>query len=203
MFDLLIIGGGTAGMSCALIVGSALNKPFAKDKKVGLIAHQKASHLQNALFNNALGLSPGTEGSAILKSGKEQLSTLYPEVDQIENEKVLEITTLEDSYEVKTNKNSYTSKTVVIATGYSSPFTIKGLDQYLIPHQMTKPEKNRIQLKNHLHLVKPNLYVAGTLAGWRSQFAIAAGSGAQVGTDILTLWNNGEHTKVHDKNTTV
>ena len=53
--------------------------------------------------------------------------------------------------------------------------------------------------KNKLHLVKKNLYVAGALAGWRSQFAIACGSGAQVGTDILTLWNNGEHTKVHDK----
>lgn len=203
MFDLLIIGGGTAGMSCALIVGSALNKPFAKGKNVGLIAHQKASHLQNALFNNALGLTPGTEGSTILKSGKEQLSLLYPEVEQIEKEKVLEIIDNNDIFEVKTNNKTYKSKTVVIATGYSSPFTIKGLDRYLIPHQMAKPEKNRVQLKNHLHLVKPNLYVAGTLAGWRSQFAIAAGSGAQVGTDILTLWNDGEHTKVHDKNTIV
>ncbi len=44
-----------------------------------------------------------------------------------------------------------------------------------------------------------NLYVAGTLAGWRSQFAIASGSGAHVATDILSLWNGGKHTKVHDK----
>jgi membrane-bound inhibitor of C-type lysozyme len=43
------------------------------------------------------------------------------------------------------------------------------------------------------------MYVAGTLAGWRSQFAIASGSGAHVATDILTLWNDGKHTKVHDK----
>ena len=41
--------------------------------------------------------------------------------------------------------------------------------------------------------------MAGTLAGWRSQFAMASGSGAHVATDILTLWNNGTHTKVHDK----
>ena len=45
----------------------------------------------------------------------------------------------------------------------------------------------------------PGLYVAGSLAGWRSQFAIACGSGAQVATDILTLWNGGEDVKVHDK----
>ncbi len=37
------------------------------------------------------------------------------------------------------------------------------------------------------------------LAGWRSQFAIASGSGAHVATDILTLWNDGKHVKVHDK----
>jgi membrane-bound inhibitor of C-type lysozyme len=28
---------------------------------------------------------------------------------------------------------------------------------------------------------------------------MASGSGAHVATDILTLWNNGKHTKVHDK----
>ncbi|MGA8854513.1 MAG: NAD(P)/FAD-dependent oxidoreductase, partial [Christiangramia sp.] len=62
-----------------------------------------------------------------------------------------------------------------------------------------KLSKNRVQLKNEDHLVKTGLYVAGTLAGWRSQFSIASGSGAAVATDILTVWNNGEHTKVHDK----
>jgi len=199
MFDTLIIGGGAAGMSCALVVGSGLKKPFAEGKKAGLIAHQKTSHLQKALFNNVLGLTPGTLGEDILKNGLNQLSELYPELIQIENEKVCEIKDNSTFFEIITNKQNYNTKTIVIATGYTSPFTIKGLEEYLIPHQMTKPEKGRVQLKNNLHLVKPNLYVAGSLAGWRSQFSIAIGSGAQVATDILTLWNNGEHTKVHDK----
>jgi len=199
MFDTLIIGGGAAGMSCALVVGSGLKKPFAEGKKAGLIAHQKTSHLQKALFNNVLGLTPGTLGEDILKNGLNQLSELYPELIQIENEKVCEIKDNSTFFEIITNKQNYNTKTIVIATGYTSPFTIKGLEKYLIPHQMTKPEKDRVQLKNNLHLVKPNLYVAGSLAGWRSQFSIAIGSGAQVATDILTLWNNGEHTKVHDK----
>ena len=42
------------------------------------------------------------------------------------------------------------------------------------------------------------MYVAGTLAGWRSQVAIAAGSGAAVATDILTEWNGGADTHSHD-----
>ncbi|MFD0964528.1 FAD-dependent oxidoreductase [Pseudofulvibacter geojedonensis] len=199
MYDVLIIGAGAAGMSCALVIGSALEKPFAINKKVGLIAHQRSSHLQNALFNNVLGLQPGTLGEDLLKAGTHQLAELYPKVEQIAGEKILEIKKTGAYFEVISNKNTYATKALVIATGYAKPFTIEGLEEYLEAHQMAKPGKERIQLKNHLHLVDENLYVAGTLAGWRSQFAIACGSGAQVATDILTLWNNGEHTKVHDK----
>ncbi|WPY98543.1 hypothetical protein [Christiangramia sp. OXR-203] len=76
---------------------------------------------------------------------------------------------------------------------------IKGLEEYVIPHKKAKTEKNRIQLQNEDHFVTKGLYVAGTLAGWGSQYSIAAGSGAAVATDILTEWNNGEHSKIHDK----
>ncbi|MCK4562303.1 MAG: FAD-binding protein, partial [Flavobacteriaceae bacterium] len=61
-FDVLIIGGGAAGMSCALVLGSAKNKPFAADKNIGIIMHQKTSALANGLFNNVLGMKPGTTG---------------------------------------------------------------------------------------------------------------------------------------------
>lgn len=199
MFDVLIIGGGAAGMQCALVLGSALKKPYAQDKKVGIIAHQKASHLQNALFNNVLGLSPGTLGNYILDDGKRQLSKLYPEVSQIEREKVISVKEVEGLYLVETNKSSYKSQIVVLALNYAQPLTIQGLEDYTEPHKRANPAKDRIQLKNEDHLVKKGLYVCGTLAGWRSQFAIAAGSGASVATDILTLWNSNTPTKVHDK----
>ena len=199
MFDALIIGGGAAGMSCALVLGSAKNKIFAKDKHIGIITHQKTSHLQTALFNNVLGLAPGTTGASILESGKKQLTNLYPHIEQIDKEKVLEIYKLKDLFTVKTNKNTYTTKLVVIAVGYTNLMTIKGLNKFIKPHPRAAIEKERIWLKNVNHLIGENLYVAGTLAGWRSQFAIASGSGAHVATDILTLWNSGKHTKVHDK----
>ncbi|UKM66036.1 NAD(P)-binding domain-containing protein [Flavobacteriaceae bacterium GSB9] len=199
MFDALIIGGGAAGMSCALILGSAKNKTYAKDKHIGIIMHQKTSHLQTALFNNVLGLTPGTTGASVLNSGKAQLAELYPHVEQIDKEKVLEISKTENHFSVRTNKNTYRSKIVVIAVGYTNLMNIEGLANYIEPHPRAAIEKDRIWLKNNNHLIKGNLYVAGTLAGWRSQFAIASGSGAQVATDILTLWNDGKHTKVHDK----
>lgn len=199
MYDVLIIGGGAAGMSCALVLGSAKGKAYAENKTIGIIAHQKTSHLQTALFNNVLGLKPGTTGTSILESGINQLKTLYPHVEQIDKEKVLEISKANNLFRIKTNKNSYESKIVVIAVGYTNLMTIKGLDKYIEPHPRAAIEKDRIWLKNTDHLIEANLYVAGTLAGWRSQFAIASGSGAHVATDILTLWNGGKHAKVHDK----
>lgn len=199
VLDVLIIGGGAAGLSCALVLGSAKDKAFAQDKTIGIIAHQKTSHLQTALFNNVLGLAPGTLGSSILKDGKEQLQNLYPHVIQIENEKVIALEKEGDLFTVKTNKTNYLSKIVVVTVGYTNLMTIKGLEQYIEPHPRAAIEKDRIWLKNSDHLIEDNLYVAGTLAGWRSQFAIACGSGSQVATDILTNWNDGNHTKVHDK----
>ncbi|MFV0539647.1 MAG: FAD-dependent oxidoreductase [Aestuariibaculum sp.] len=199
MFDVLIIGGGAAGMSCALVLGSAHKKEYVQHRRIGIIVHQKSSHLQTALFNNVLGLPPNTTGISILNQGKQQLADLYPHVKQIEHEKVLEISKADTVFMVKTNKLAYKAKIVVVAAGYTELLRIKGLEPYIEPHPRSAAEKNRIWLKNTDHLIEKNLYVAGTLAGWRSQFAIASGSGAHVATDILTLWNDGKHTKIHDK----
>ncbi|NMH24776.1 FAD-dependent oxidoreductase [Flavobacterium solisilvae] len=198
MFDVLIIGGGVSGMSCALVLGSAYKKPFVIDKKIGIITHQKASSLQDALFNNAYGIPAGKLGSELLTESIEHLQNQYPHIDQIEGEKVLKIEGEAGNFTVVTNKNSYSSKIVVISIGAGNPFTIEGLDEYVIPHQKTIPEKNRIQLRNTDHKVTEGVYVTGTLAGWRSQLSIASGSGAAVATDILTLWNNGVHVQSHD-----
>ena len=199
VFDVLIVGGGVSGMQCALVLGSAYKKEYARDKKVGILIHQRTSHLQDALFNNVLGLEAETTGQSILENGKNQLFTLYPHIWQIEEEKVIEVKHLDNGFDVITNKSVYNAKEIVIAVGYTNTFFIKGLEQFVEPHQKAKPEKNRIQLKNNDHFVTNGIYVVGTLAGWRSQYAIACGSGASVATDILTNWNSGEHTKVHDK----
>lgn len=200
VFDVLIIGGGVSGMQCALVLGSAHKKEYAHSKKVGIILHQRSSHLENAIFNNVLGLTKGTLGKDILTQGKQHLNGLYPHVHQFENEKVSAVLKEDSSYKVITNKNEYLAKNVVIALNYSKPFQIVGLEQYIEPHMRANVMKDRIQLRNFNHLIDKGLYVCGTLAGWRSQYAIAAGSGASVATDILTEWNNNVPTKIHDKN---
>lgn len=198
MFDTLIIGGGVSGVSAALLLGSAVKKPYAENKKIGIISHQKASYLQTGIYNNVYGIKPGTLGSDLLRESLEQLTELYPHVEQIEKEKVISIEDDKTFYKIITNKNVYESKIVVVAIGAGNPMTIEGLEDFVVPHQKVPAIKNRIQLKNNDHLVKDGLYVAGVLAGHRSQLSIAAGSGAAVATDILSLWNDGNHTMVHD-----
>jgi len=208
MFDVLIIGGGVSGMSCSLVLGSAKNKSFVIDKKIGILSHQKTSSLQEAIINNSYGITPGKLGSDLLLESIQHLSATYPHIVQIPNEKVLKIEgefTLSvrplsscPEFTITTNKNTYKSKILVIGIGAANTFAIDGLMQYVEPHQKSLPAKQRIQLKNIDHKVTEGIYVTGTLAGWRSQVAIAAGSGAAVATDILTLWNKGEQTHVHD-----
>ncbi len=195
----MIIGGGVAGVSCALVLGSAQKKTFASDKKIAIITHQKTSSLQEALFNNAYGIPAGKLGSELLTESISQLHELYPQILQIKDEKVIRIQGNFPDFMVTTNKNSYKTKNIVVAIGYSNTFAIEGLMKYVENHKKSVPEKNRIQLKNIDHKVTDGIYVAGTLAGSRSQLSIAAGSGATVATDILTDWNNGIQSQSHDK----
>ncbi|TDD99300.1 FAD-dependent oxidoreductase [Flavobacterium cellulosilyticum] len=208
MFDVLIIGGGVSGMSCSLILGSAKNKSFVIDKKIAVITHQKNSSLQEALINNGYGISPNKLGSDLLSESIQHLSETYPHITQIPNEKVLKIegeftssvrpSTSSPEFTIITNKNRYQSKMIVVAIGAANTFAIEGLMHYVEPHLKSLPVKQRIQLRNNDHKVAEGIYVTGTLAGWRSQVAIASGSGAAVATDILTLWNDGIQTHVHD-----
>ena len=198
MLDVLIIGGGVSGLSSALVLGSAHKKPFVQDKKIGIITHQKTSSLQEAIFYNAYGVPSGKLGSELLTESVQHLQESYPHVTQIEGEKVLKVVGQFPNFTVTTNKNSYQAKIIVVAIGYSNTFNIEGLMHYVESHKKALAEKQRIQLKNEDHKVTEGIYVVGTLAGWRSQLAIAAGSGAAVATDILTLWNNGISSQSHD-----
>ena len=199
-FDVLIIGGGVSGISCALVLGSAKNKPFASKKKIGIFTHQKSSALQEAVFNNAYGIIPGKLGSELLNESKTHLSATYPHVTQIPEEKVLKIEGKYPDFTVTSNKNTYKTQYIIVGIGSANTFDIEGLNQFVVPHQKALAEKQRIQLQNADQKVIEGIYVIGTLAGCRSQLTIAAGSGAAVATDLLTLWNEGIPVQIHDSN---
>ena len=110
--NVLIIGGGVSGISCALVLGSAKNKSFVTDKRISIFTHQKTSSLQEALFNNAYGIPSGKLGSELLDESTEHLLKAYPHIIQIPEEKVLKIEGQFPEFTVITNRNYYQTKTI-------------------------------------------------------------------------------------------
>src|SRR6218665_2358732 len=117
MVDVLIIGGGVSGVSCALVLGSAHKKAFVQDKTISIITHQKASSLQDAIFYNAYGIESGKLGADLLTESTQQLQENYPHITQIEDEKVMKVTPIANGFEVTTNKGVYASKIIVVSMG--------------------------------------------------------------------------------------
>ena len=114
------------------------------------------------MFNNVLGIEKGSKGCDLLESGKNHLAESYAEVHQIENEKVVSIVEQDGFYDILTNKSEYRTRIAVLALNYSKPFSIKGLESYIIPHQRANPVKDRVQLKNNDHLMDATRYLVAS-----------------------------------------
>ncbi len=200
MYDLIIIGGGPAALSCALVVGSAEQKEYMKDKKIGIIANQKASDMNAAVLNNLYGVEQGVKGKDFLKDSLKQLD-MFKSIEKLNPDTVSSVLDKGEFYEVKTDKDSYQAKNVVLAVGHSKKVKdIEGLDKYVEKHVNTPAAMERFALKNKNLLVdEKGMFVAGVLSGCSSQVSIALGTGADVAVQLLTKWNGGEFDHHHDK----
>jgi thioredoxin reductase len=123
MFDVLIIGGGVSGISCALVLGSAKIK-ILQPIKSWRFHPSKSSSLQEAVFNNAYGIPAGSLGSDLLVQSTKHLSQLY-NIAQISKKKILRIEGQSPDFTVTTNKK-YKSKIIVVAIGAANTFQLMG-----------------------------------------------------------------------------
>ncbi len=199
MFDLIIVGGSVAGISCGLVLGSAAGKEYMKDKKIGMISYHKSADLNAAVVNNCFGVKLGTNGKELLEKELEKLKS-FSSIEQLAEEVVLSVLEKEGYYEIKTKENNYRAKNVVLAIGHNPKMAkIEGLEEYVIKHELSLEGVKKSALKNSNNIVKEGLYVAGLTNGCASQIAIAAGSGAEVAVQLLTKWNGGKFDHYHDK----
>ncbi len=199
MFDLLIIGGGPAAISCGLVLGSAAEKPYMKDKKIGIIAYTKGGDLNAALLNNLFGVPSGTKGKELIKDELERLKT-FTSIEQLTAEAITAVAKTDKGYKVSTATNTYETADLVLAIGHHPKIAdIKGLEDLVVEHSKSLPGVNKSALKNNNLLVKDGLYAAGLTADGASQSAISVGLGADVAVQLLTKWNDGVFDHHHDK----
>ena len=193
MYDVIIIGGGPAGIGCGLTLASANNKfDWAKNKKY-LIIDEGDSDLTKAALFNVPGFDYGISGESAIKQMKDQLS-FFPAVE-FKNEKTITITGQRGDFEITTEQNQYKADIIVLATGMQK-FDIDGLDLSIATHdKVMKPGK--VKIENINNRVTDGIYVAGLVSGVKTMFLIAAGDGSKVACDIFEEWT-GKYAVSHD-----
>jgi len=185
-YDVVIVGGGPAGLACADVLASANGKlPFMEGKRF-LVIDEGNSDLTRAEINNFPPIP-------FKKSGKELIEEMKKKVSQWSNveivtDKVREIRGEKGNFTIKTEGGKeYKAGIVVLATGFHK-FEIEGLPVKVIPHKKA-PRPGKIQLEvNEKKEALPGVYVAGLLAGEQTMLAIALGSGTEVALNILSEW---------------
>ncbi len=193
-YDVLIIGGGVAGITCGLTLASVEDKfPWAKDKKYLIIDENNSDLLQARLYN-VPGVKQGASGEEIIGYMREQLNR-FKSIELLDDIVVKAEGELNNfTITTKSGKTFYANR-VVIATGMHK-FNIEGLGVKVLPHdKVMKPKK--IKIENRDLKVREGLYVAGLAAGSKTMFAIAAGDGAKVAVDIFEEWT-GKFAVAHD-----
>lgn len=107
MYDVIIIGAGISGMTAALYSLRANLKVLLLEKNM------YGGQIINSPYVENYPAVPDTDGATISKRLFDQLNKFNYDY---KNEEVIEIV---DKNTVKTNKNTYTTKTIIIATGLS------------------------------------------------------------------------------------
>lgn len=108
-YDVIVIGGGPAGLSAAIYTSRANYKTLLIDKggclnyKIGMV-------------HNYLGFPEGINGKDLIQLGCKHIKLLGSETI---NEEVLNVKINDDLYIVETDKSSYTAKGLIIAMGVS------------------------------------------------------------------------------------
>ncbi len=195
-YDVIIVGGGASGLSCALTLASAQGRgwDWAENKRY-LVLDTGRSDMNRALFKNVPGIEQGLTGKEILERIKAQIKS-YGGVDFME-EKVVKVEGSDGEFRVFTDSGKhFESDIVVLASGFHR-FDIECEGVELVDNPKS-PKPGRVMVKHDGdYKVREGLYVAGLLAGASSMFTCAAGSGVQVAINILSRWA-GRPVVIHD-----
>ncbi|MDR7210371.1 YpdA family putative bacillithiol disulfide reductase [Flavobacterium piscis] len=175
-YDLIIVGGGPIGLACAI---------EAKNKNLNYLIIEKGA-IVNSIFNYPLYMTFFSTAERLEignipfnclapKPGRQEALEYYRNIHRYFNfninlfEKVTQVQKLENSlFNIKTNKNSYEAKNVIIATGfYDIPIemSVKGEELPKVRHYYK--EAHEYAFRDVLVVGANNSSVDAALECWR------------------------------------
>jgi len=124
VYDLTIIGGGPAGVSAGVYAARKLLKTLFISPEFG------GQSIVSDDIQNWIG-TPHIAGSKLAKDLEEHLKAYATGIVDIKNESALDIQKTEGGFAVTTDKGSYETKTILIATGsHRRKLDIPGAKEY-------------------------------------------------------------------------
>ncbi|MGB8815722.1 MAG: FAD-dependent oxidoreductase [Minisyncoccia bacterium] len=123
-YELIIIGGGPAG------IAAGVYSARKKIKTLLITEHFRGQSAVSGDIQNWIG-SISVSGEKLSKDLENHLKHYSKEIDVKEKETVNEIKKIENYFSVKTNKNEYKTKTILIASGsIRRKIDVKGANEY-------------------------------------------------------------------------
>lgn len=174
MKDVIIIGGGVAGLQAAVFTAKAGEETLVLDTDQSLIYN--SSNIQNLVGHDSIG------GHELIKRGKEKLSEFGGEFQE---EEVTSLKKEGENFSVKTSENRYEAEYVVLASaGITDYIDIDEVEfeegvegQFMMDEHVVTDEDNK---------VLDSLYAAGLINYWVYQTAFALGDGSKAAVNLLS-----------------
>jgi thioredoxin reductase len=168
-FDVIIAGGGVAGLSAAVFLARA-------GISVALFDQAESSLYRVSKVNNYLGFPEGVAGPELLQLGTRQAQRFGAVVV---NARVDSVASVDGRFEVRAGGNEYGATYLIIASNKRTDLAT-GLGLQLGGHG------NRfVAADTRGQTVVPNCYAVGRITGQPSQAIISAGDGAKTAIAII------------------
>lgn len=173
MKDVIVIGGGLAGLQAAVMTAKAGEETIVFDTGESLVLN--SSNIQNLVGHDSVA------GNELLTSGKNKVEEFNGEIKE---EKVEKLERTDSGLKITTEGSEYEAEYVVIASAGELEFIEVDLDledgvegPYMMEQHIVTDDSNK---------ASENVYAAGLANSWEYQSSVALGDGAKAAVNLLS-----------------
>jgi len=173
MKDVIVIGGGLAGLQAGVFTAKAGEETLLFDSGESLVLN--TSNIQNLVGHDSVA------GQELLTSGKQKIEEFGGE---IKDEKVEKLEKTDSGLKITTSEDVYEAEYVVIASAGDLEFIELNLEfeegaegPYMMDQHIVTDDSNK---------AAENVYAAGLANTWEYQSSVAIGDGAKAAVNLLS-----------------